>query len=397
MLRRVGGVRGDYPGAEDHDLLLRLSELISHDRICHVPDLLCHRRTDPLAEDGAPEAAPPTIDAGRRAIADHLARQGLAAQVRSVAGRTWYQVDWGFADEPSACVIIPYRERIDLTRECLQRVLATDYGALEVMLVDNGSTSEAAADFAREAVADPRVRVLRVEEPFNYSRLNNLAARQTGAAYLVLMNNDLHVRDGAWLRVLVNEALADRDVGVVGGKFLYPDGLVQHAGVVTGIGGVACHMNGGIGEHEPGYMGRALIAQELSVVTAACLLVERKLYWDVGGLDEERLKVAFNDVDLCLKAREQGRKVVWAPNFVATHYESASRGADDAPEKAERFHSEVVYMQQRWGSVLRDDPFYSRFFDLESDTAFHDLTDPYQLSDRQMPLPLRYPRRWIHG
>jgi len=397
-LNKVGNFSTKYDGAQDHDILLRLSEFISHDKIRHVSEILYHKRFDSTGAREKGSAGPDTVDAGRRAIHDHLQRQGMPAEVKSVADRTWYQVCWPFIAEPNVCIIIPFRDNIDITRECVERVIGkTDYRNYEIILVDNWSVSDEAREFCEAVERNSRVRVMRVEEPFNYSRLNNIAACATDASYLILMNNDLHVRDAGWLRALVNEALADRDVGIVGGKFLYPDGSVQHAGVVTGIGGVACHINGGIQEHEAGYMGRALFAQELSVVTAACLLIDKKLYWQVGGLDEERLKVAFNDVDLCLKVREQGRKVIWIPTFVATHYESASRGTDFEPEKALRFHGEVVYMQQRWGTVLRDDPHYSRFFDLESATAFHDLIDPSQLSDRLMPLPLRYPKRWIHG
>lgn len=406
-LKKAGPFSSSYDGAQDHAMLLRLSEIISHDRIVHVPEILYHWRISARSTAGGAAAKPYAIAAGQSAIEAHLQRRGIPAHAHSIASTTWYKVDWPFTEEPKVCIIIPFkdsadiarREALDITRECLHRVLErTEYGNYEVILVDNGSDTVAAKEFCAQAVQDPRVRVLQIDAPFNFSYLNNQAARQTDAKYLVLMNNDLHVHDGSWMRVLVNEFMADSDVGIVGGKFLYPNRTVQHAGVVIGVGGVAGHINGGISESNPGYGGRALFAQELTAVTAAGLMVEAKLFWEVGGLDET-LKVAFNDVDLCIKVRKAGHKVIWTPEFMATHHESLSRGLDHMdPGKRARFISEAVQMQQRWGEILVCDPAYSRFFDLDCGKPFNKLVDPAHPPTRSASLPsVQGPSEWIHG
>jgi GT2 family glycosyltransferase len=183
-----------------------------------------------------------------------------------------------------------------------------------------------------------------------------------------------------WLRTLVNEALADDTVGIVGGKFLYPNGSIQHGGVVLGIGGVAGHIHVGHRAEEGGYAGRAYFAQELSAVTAACMLVKAKTLQEVGGFDEVSLPVAFNDIDLCLKARTAGYRVVWTPEFVADHHESLSRGSDDRPQTRGRFFHETQTMMERWGQMIQHDPFYSKHFDLKG-RPFYDLVDPRGSTD----------------
>jgi GT2 family glycosyltransferase len=293
--------------------------------------------------------------------------------------------------------LIQSERACDITAECLRRVLETQYGNFAVILVDNNSEEEATQRFCDDAVKDSRIRVMRITEPFNYSRLNNLAAREAKAAYLVLMNNDLHVCDPLWLRTMVNEATADNRVGIVGGKFFYPgDAGIQHAGVVTGVGGVACHIHGELQPNDPGFCARAVLAQELTVVTAACLLVNRQLFGEIGGLDEKNLTVAFNDVDLCLEARQKGAKVIWTPSFVAIHHESLSRGTDNDQAKAARFNREVAHMQKKWGVTLARDPHYHPAFALDVDDAFHHLRDPRRRDKATLPGP--FPAgKWVHG
>ncbi len=395
-LAQAGPFSSEYNGAQDHAMLLRLAEIISHDRIAHVSEILYSWRITAKSTAGGIGAKPYAIAAGQKAIVDHLERRGLHAEVASVHNTTWYKVNWKFTKEPKVCIIIPFREQIPITRECVARVLEqTTYKNYEIILVDNGSTSTAAKKFCASAEKDPRVRIIHSDAPFNYSALNNQAARQTDAKYLFLMNNDLHVRHSDWLRVLVDETLADPTVGIVGGKFLYPNGTVQHAGVALGIGGVAGHLHTGIPGESPGYGARAVLAQEFSAVTAAGMLINAKLFGEVGGLDEA-LQVAFNDIDLCNKIRVAGHKVVWTPAFTATHHESLSRGSDMVGEKRARFMKEAQLMQDRWNGILKRDIHYTRFFELDG-VPFNRLSDPARpAGDLATIAPIR--QSWcVHG
>ncbi len=383
-LERVGDLNTTYNGAQDHDFLLRVSEKLSPKEIVHVPEVLYHWRKSETSTASSTGAKQYAVDAGLNAVSDHLRRRGKVAQVTSFNDSTWYKVRWLVEKEPSITIIVPFKEEIAVTRHCVDCILKnTAYQNFDVILVDNWSTSTESQDFTEEMNALPTVQVLRVEEDFNYSRINNLAARQSGSEYYVLMNNDLFVTDMDWLRTIVNEALVDDQVGIVGGKFVYPNRMVQHAGVVLGVGGVATHAHMGIGENDPGYAARALFAQELSAVTAACLLVRSSLFWQVGGLDEDKLAVAFNDVDLCLKIRLAGYKVIWTPEFLAEHHESLSRGADDTnPIKESRFFHEMQTMIERYGILLQTDPYYSKHFSLEM-RPFYDLRNHAQNESEQ--------------
>lgn len=364
LLERVGPLRAEYDGAQDHDLLLRISEACGPGEIVHLAEILYHWRKSASSTAEAGEAKPYAIDAGRRAVRDHLGRTGFAdSRVTPVGSTTCYSVTWGMLEEPSVTIIVPFKDQIETTRHCLDCLRAsTTWSNWRVVLVDNGSVTPEAERFCADAVRDPRVFVRRIDEPFNYSRLNNIAAREHPAEYYVFLNNDVFLTQSDWLRVLVDEALADPEVGIVGAKLLYPNGTVQHAGVVLGVGGIADHVFKGLPADHPGYLGRALCAQEYSAVTAACLLCRADVFMDVGGFDEQELIIAFNDVDLCLKVRKQGRKVIWTPALVAEHHESLSRGDDVSPTKAPRFFYENHVMLSRWHDVLPRDPFYSPHF-----------------------------------
>ena len=296
----------------------------------------------------------------------------------SINGLTIYRVQWQSEATPSVCVIVPYREQIEMTQRCLDRLIETDVsGRFEVLLVDNWSTSREAERFAEHAAMLPGVRVLRIEEPFNYARINNLAAAETDAEVIVFMNNDVLVDDANWLRAALGEFFYDPAVAAVGGKFVYPNRTVQHAGVVVGPEGIAAHAHLGRSYDDYGYIGRAVLSHEVTAVTAAGLLVRASVFREVGGFDEERLTVAFNDVDLCLKIRTAGYKIVYCADFTAEHHESYSRGTDDHVEKEKRFFYERETMLERWKNspLFLDDPAYSRFFTVDR-TPFFDLQPP---------------------
>ncbi|WP_419727776.1 glycosyltransferase family 2 protein [Lichenicola sp.] len=377
-LAAVGELRATYDGAQDHDLILRLVEQIPATEVHHVPEVLYHWRKTPNSTAVNIGNKGYAIDAGVQAVSDHLERRGIPAKVSSIRGLTLYGIEWLQKLQPSVSIIIPFKDQVDTTQACLDALLEhTDYKAFDIVLVNNWSVTREAADFCKRVSKLKRVRVLTVEEDFNYSRLNNLATQDNKADFFFFMNNDVFVNDPDWLKTVVGEALSSADIAVVGGKFLYPNDTIQHAGVVVGPAGVAAHVHRGAPLTDYGYIGRALLSHEVSAVTAAGMLIRADVFRQVGGFDEEHLKVAYNDVDLCLKVCDAGYRIVWCAEFVAYHHESLSRGSDDRPEHEARFYAETQTMQERWGenARYRRDPFYSKHFTVDRQ-PFFDLVDP---------------------
>ena len=359
LVRQLGGFREGFEGSQDHDLVLRCSEQLRREQIVHIPRVLYHWRVHRESTAGGAKAKPYTVQAAERAITEHLQRRGLPLQ----------EVSWrpiGFRARmvlpdppPRVSVIIPTRNGLKVLKPCLTSLLGiTRYPDLEVLVVDNGSDDPTTLQFLAELEGQGRIRVLRDPSPFNYSALNNRAVQQAGGELICLLNNDIEVIEPGWLEEMVVQVLRP-GVGAVGARLLYPNGKLQHAGVLLGVGGVAAHAHHGWPGDHPGYFSRAQLAQEVAVVTAACLLVRRSSYQCVGGLDEENLAVAFNDVDFCLKLVEAGFVNLYTPFAVLVHHESVSRGQDLSPEKAARFAAEVQWMQKRWGEMLLKDSAYN--------------------------------------
>jgi GT2 family glycosyltransferase len=363
LARAAGGFDADFDGAQDHDFLLRLTERLAPEEIHHVPEMLYHWRISEISTAGYGQAKPYAALAGKRAVATHLRRREIAAEVFIRGDLTCYRTEFGAGDDSGVSILIPFRNQIELTRKCVAAVRAS-VGDLrcEIILLDNWSSSAAAEVFCLEQSRLADTSILRVAEPFNYSRINNIGAKAAKFPYLLFLNNDVLVQGSAWLQILLNEVLADAKVGAAGAKLLYPNGSVQHAGVVLGIGGVADHAFRGLAAKAPGYMAHAITAREVAAVTAACMLVRRQAFEDVGGFDEAELGIAFNDIDLCLKFRQAGYKIIFNPDVVAEHHESMSRGDDLSHEKLGRFMRENAVMMERWKEMLPDDPFYNRHF-----------------------------------
>ena len=377
-LAEIGPLRAQYDGAQDHDLILRLSEAVPATAIRHVPEVLYHWRKTPNSTAVDVSKKDYAISAGVRCVSDHLRRRGIAAKVTPIRGLTLYGIKWLERSQPSVCIIIPFKDQIRTTQRCLDAVLAhTRYRNFEIILVDNWSVTAEALDFGKRLARRGRVKVITVQEEFNFSRLNNIAARETQADFLFFMNNDLFVSDPSWLATIVAEAQASPEVAIVGGKFLYPNDTIQHAGVVVGPDGVAAHAHRGLPDTDYGYIGRAMLSHEVSAVTAAGMLIRSEVFREIGGFDEDQLKIAYNDIDLCLKARMAGWRVIWCAEFVAAHHESLSRGSDDQPAHEARFFRETQVMLKRWSDVpmFRRDPFYSPFFTVGRQ-PFFDLVDP---------------------
>jgi GT2 family glycosyltransferase len=347
------------PGAA-HEVLLRACEEAGGD-IRHIPSLLCHRR-DPSPLPPAEEAG--LSAAGREAVANFLARKGIGAEILPAPSfPRLHRIVYALPPRlPKVSVIIPTRDRADLLKACLEGLLGrTDYPDLEVWIIDNESREPETFALFAALTEDPRVHRLRIPGPFNYSRLNNLAAAATTGEFLLLLNNDVKVIEPQWLKEMVGLALRP-GIGAVGAKLLYPDNTIQHAGVVLGMGwpeGVAGHFYCHAPSRHIDPHGLLHVVRSVSAVTAACLLVRRSLFFEVGGFDEVNLEVAFNDVDFCLRLIERGYRNLWTPHATLYHFESASRGKDLSVEKAQRLYREINYMRQRWGALLDDDPYWN--------------------------------------
>ncbi len=365
-LRQVGPFRPAYDGAQDHDLILRLSEAIPATQIHHVPEILYHWRKSATSTAGLQSAKSYAVEAGRKALADHLARRNLPAAIVPLFNSTLYEVQWGFLAQPKVSILIPFKDQVETTKRCVEAILKlTAYRNYEIVLIDNWSTEPKTEAWVDSIRSNKRIKIIRVEEPFNYSRINNLAANQLETDFFLFLNNDVFVQQADWLRIMVNEALADPHVGAVGAKLIYPNQTVQHAGVVLGVGGVGDHMFRYVLLDAPGYCFRAICAQDMSAVTAACMLCRADAFRAVGMFDEERFTVAFNDVDLCLRIGRAGYRIVMTPAMIAEHHESLSRGTDLAEHNLPRFYGENQAMVDRWGPLLLDDPYYNPHFSRE--------------------------------
>jgi glycosyltransferase involved in cell wall biosynthesis len=356
VLDEVGPLRSEFDGAQDWDLVLRVTEAVGREAVFHIPLVLYHWRSHQESTSRSGEAKPWALDAGRRCVAAALERRGVAGRVEAVEGTGFARVRFDPPEDPPlVSVLIPTRDGRYLG-PCLETLLAqTTYPNFEVLVIDNGSVKpETAEILARHA---GRVRVHRDERPFNYSQLHNDAVPEARGEVLVLLNDDTEVVDGQWLGALVAQVLQP-GVGVVGARLLYGDGRVQHAGVVLGPNGLVGHVGQFRDRLDKGYFGRSALASEFQAVTAACLAVRRATWERLGGLDEA-LRVAFNDIDFCLRVRESGEAVTYTPLAELVHHESVSRGFDRAGEAFTRFTGEVLEMRDRWGPEILDDPYYN--------------------------------------
>lgn len=291
---------------------------------------------------------------------DHVERTGLRASAGRVPGMPFYRLCMDVPEPPPlVSLIIPTRDRADLLGRCVRSIrLRTTYVPYEIIVVDNGSVEPATHALFAELAGQPGIRILRYDQPFNYSAINNFAVAQARGTVVGLVNNDIEVISPGWLEEMVSWAVQP-DVGCVGAKLYYANDTIQHAGVFLGVGGVANHVHTGLPRHAPGYFGRAVVTGNFSAVTGACLVLRKEIYDQVGGLDDENLTVTFNDIDLCLRVREAGYQNVWTPFAELYHLESVSRGRDDSPEKFARLQREVEFMQARWKSEIVADPYYS--------------------------------------
>ena len=361
VIDQVGGCRSGFEGAQDHDLLLRVTRSISDFEISHIPQVLYHWRMTVDSTAATSEAKSYSSNSGIAAVRDYLSDVQPSAKVLAGKFPNTYRVKWGLPeDTPKVSIIIPTRDGLNILSQCIDSVLErTDYPNYEILVVDNESADTATLDYLKTLQKTDNIRVLKYKGAFNYSAINNYAVEHAEGSVITLMNNDIEVISEDWLSEMVSHALRS-DIGCVGAKLLYKNNMIQHAGVILGIGGVAGHAHKYFDAESEGYFSRLHLVQNLSAVTAACLCVEKSVYEKADGLNEKELKVAFNDVDFCLRVGAMGLKNVWSPYAVLYHHESVSRGHDNTEEKKARFNSEAKYMQQQWGELLLADPAYNR-------------------------------------
>lgn len=365
----VGRFRDAFRGSQDYDLMLRIADRVGPDRIRHVPVVLYHWRTVVGSIASGGDGKGYAHGAARRAIFEHLDRTGQAAEVVATEDGFGHRVVPVMPDPaPKVTIVVPTRDRVEILKVCIDGLLTkTDYTNWELFVVDNGSKQAETARYLADISSDPRIRVLRDDGAFNYSRLNNTAVAQGSGQLVLLLNNDVEPINPDWLGEMVRQ-LSRKGVGVVGAKLYFPDDTVQHVGVVTGIGGVAGHFEKRLPREADGYFQRPNLIHNATAVTGACLLTTRKLWDTAGGLDEEHLTVAFNDVDFCLKIRALGQRIVVAPAAELYHYESVSRGADNAPEKLARFRREMATMRARWDHIIDEDPYWNPNLHIDNET-----------------------------
>ena len=361
LIQQIEGFRDRYDGALLYDLALRAVEHLELDQIVHIPRVLYHRYQPPRSASSLGEES----RCQRQALKEHLHRLSIEATVSPAPeSPEHHRVQYALpAVLPLVSIIIPTRDRAGLLRVCLDSLLQrSSYPNIEIIIVDNGSTETATTQLFNQLPKD-RVRILRDESPFNFSALNNRGVSVGHSAILCLMNNDTEIITTDWLEEMLSFAQRP-DIGCVGARLWYPSGFLQHGGVITGIGGIAGHAHLNLRRGGRGYFCRAVLHQSFSAVTAACLVVHRSIFQQVGGFDEA-LAVAFNDVDFCLRVRQAGFRNIWTPYAELIHHESASRGYETKPHKQARIQAETRLIRERWGDILFNDPAYNPNLSLE--------------------------------
>jgi len=361
VLKKIGGFRVGVEGSQDHDLLLRATAGLNHNEVVHLPFILYHWRVIENSTASNASAKSYTTDAGIESIKYFLEQSGQNASVEKGNYPNTYKVNWALPDEqPLVSLVIPTRDGYDILKQCLESIYdKTSYKNFEIIVVDNQTTCDKTLGlFSEYTNAKANFRVLKWDKPFNYSAINNFAVSQAEGEVVGLVNNDIEVINDDWLSEMVSHALRP-EIGCVGAKLYYPNDTIQHAGVILGIGGVAGHSHKYFHKSEPGYFTRLHLVQNMSAVTAACLLVRKSVFEEVGGLNEQDLTVAFNDVDFCLKVHTAGYRNLFTPWAELYHHESISRGEEDTPEKVARFNKESEYMKGKWKKLLCNDTAYN--------------------------------------
>lgn len=367
IMKKLGGFNSEFDGAQDYDILLRMSEITKN--IIHIPKILYHWRVHELstAKSGL-TAKPYAYEAGRKAVQSHIDRLGLKGNVESGNTLGTYKVNYEVIGNPKVSIVIPNKDYINTLKVCLKSIIKlTTYKNYEIVIVENNSEKEETFEYYNKIKGKDNIKVVYYpDKEFNYSKIINFGVKESTGDYIIQLNNDTELLTPNWIEEMLGFAQRE-DVGAVGVELFYPDRTIQHAGIIIGIGGVAGHVFKNLPETMHGYFSKDCMIQNLSAVTAACIMTSRKMYDEVGYMDE-KFKVAFNDVDFCLKIREKEKLIVYNPYVKFIHYESKSRGYEDTLDKIKRFESEIARFKKKWKKVLEQgDPYYNINLRLDND------------------------------
>lgn len=358
IVEKTGGFRKEFDGAQDYDFIFRCVELA--EKIHHIPEILYHWRTHKASTADNPASKMYAFDAGKRAIEAHLERMGVKGTVSHTPDLGFYRVTYPVKGSPLVSVIIPNKDEKETLESCINALKNhTAYKNFEIIIIENNSNSKEIFDYYRELSQEENIHLLKWKKEFNYAAINNFGVRHAKGEYLLFLNNDVTPISENWMEEMLGVCQRP-EVGVVGAKLIYPDHTIQHAGCVIGIGGIAGHLFVDMPSNRTGYLHKASLMQDMSAVTAACMMMKKSVFEKAGGFTEE-LAVAFNDVDLCLKVRREGCLVVYNPYAQLFHMESKTRGAEDSEEKMRRFQKEIEYMRCNWIDILKNgDPYYNK-------------------------------------
>lgn len=364
LIYKIGGFRSEYDGAQDYDLILRATEKAKH--IVHISKILYHWRAHENSTSQNTDSKSYAFLAGKRAIEDQLERLQIKGKVEALKVPGTYKVTYEIVDNPLISIIIPNKDSILELKKCINSILMSTYKRYEIIIVENNSEKNQIFEYYNILQKENKnIHVVEYKgKEFNFSKINNFGRTFAKGEYLLLLNNDVEVINNNWMEEMLG-ICQQKNVGIVGSKLLYFDNTVQHAGVIIGMGGVAGHIHKHIKSDDPGYFSRANIINNFSAVTAACMLIKSHIYDEVDGMDQN-FKVAFNDVDFCMKVRKKGYLVVYTPFARLYHYESKTRGDENTPEKRQRFSREIELFKNKWNKQLEEgDPYFNVNFRLD--------------------------------
>jgi O-antigen biosynthesis protein len=376
VLKQVGGLRLGFDGAQDHDLALRISEIVPAGKIIHVPRVLYHWRSISGSAAMYADEKPLASESGRKAVTEALQRRGVKGNVTSNKLRkTIYMIDFQPKSFPEVTIIIPTRNSLTLLKNCLNSLRRnTKYPNYKVLVIDNQSDDIEFLDYIRQKQSEDSIKVIKYDKPFNHSEMNNIAAESVDSELVVFMNNDIEMISENWLEQLVGTVNIDRTIACAGCLLLYKNKTVQHGGIILGLQGLAGHAHQYILGELPGYNGRLQTLQEMSAVTAALMIVKKDVFEKICGFHADRYPTLLNDVDLCLRFRKAGYRCIYNPIVKAYHYESKTRPImANEHEYREKFKKE-------YGEILMNDPFYNPNLSLNN-AQFQDFR-PFPITEQ---------------
>ena len=384
---QIAWFREGYDGAQDYDLILRLIEKARG--IIHIPKVLYHWRVWAASAASSMDTKPYANMAGKEALQEHLNRIGRPAAVEDGYSPTLYRVQYRYSNTTLISIIIPNQDHALDLRKCLDSILPkTTYPNFEIVLIENGSKEHETFELYEQLKDNPKIHLVKWDHPFNYSSMNNWAAEQANGQVILFLNNDIQVINADWLEQMLQFAIRP-DVGAVGAKLYYPDGTIQHGGIVIGIGGIAGHAHKYFPKNHPGYFRQLVLPHNVSAVTAACLMIRKEVFEEVNGFDKNYPR-AFGDVDLCLNVLQKGYLNVWTPYAELYHYESKTRGKYDKEEKKRTLSEEIEWFKLKWSGILEHgDEYYNPNLTLSSED-FRINPNPTNESFRMKVKSLRY-------